>query len=147
MKNLLIILFLVAFTQAMAQQQEVYRLDSCRQFGNTAFDDAYIRVQQTARWKNSKTSLDDHIDKFFKQYVQKTAGGKITISILINKEGKPCMYEARPNSNVRPDFKLLKAWMEQYDWLPALQNSEAVMSIKILQIGFSGKKISVTELE
>lgn len=148
MKNLFILLFLFVAVQSKAQQQqEVYHLDSCKQFGKNAFDDVYIRVQQVAHWKNSKTSLDDHIDKFFKQYVQKTAGGKITISILINKEGKPCMYEARPNSNVRPDFQALKAWMEQFDWEPALQNGEPVMTIKILQISFSGRKVSVTELE
>lgn len=140
------ILFFTLLT-AKAQQQEIIRLDSCKQFGVNPFDDVYVRVQQTAQWKNKKNSLDDHLDHFFKDYTQKRAGGKITISLLINTDGKACMYEARPNSNVRPDFNALKTWMNQYDWYPALQNGQAVASIKILQISFDGKKVHVVELE
>src|SRR5690349_10608677 len=102
------ILFLVAFATNAQQQQEIYKLDSCLQFGANPFDDIYVRVQQTAKWKSKKPGLESHIEKFFDQYTQKKAGGKITISILIDKTGKPCTYEARPNSNVRPDFQLLK---------------------------------------
>ena len=140
------ILLLSTYAAAAQQQQEIIRLDSCLQFGAQPFDDLYIRVQQTAQWK-SKPSLESHIETFFKNYVQKKAGGKITISILINSDGKPCTYEVRPNSNVRPNFAQLKAWMDQYDWTPALQNNQPVRSVKILQISFEGKKISVTELE
>lgn len=140
-----IILLFICYT-SNAQQQEIIRLDSCLQFGEKPFDDLYIRVQQTAQWK-SKPSLESHIEAFFKSYVQKKAGGKITISILVNNDGKPCTYEARPNSNVRPDFAQLKAWMDRYDWTPARQNDQPVRSVKILQISFEGKKISVTELE
>lgn len=146
----ILISFLLLFSGLISkaqQQQEIFRLDSCKQFGTTPFDDVYVRVQQTATWKNKKTSLDDYVDRFFKDYVQKRAGGKITLSLLINKEGKVCTYEARPNSNVRPDFNELKLWMNQNDWNPALQNGQPVTSIKILQISFNGKKISVTELE
>lgn len=146
----ILISFLLLFSGLLAkaqQQQEVFRLDSCKQFGTTPFDDVYVRVQQSATWKNKKTSLDDHLDQFFKNYVQKRAGGKITLSLLINKEGKVCTYEARPNTNVRPNFNDLKIWMNQNDWNPALQNGQPVTSIKILQINFDGKKINVTELE
>jgi hypothetical protein len=104
-------------------------------------------VQQTAQWKNKKTSLDNHLDQFFKKYVQKRAGGKITLSLLIHTDGRACMYEARPNSNVRPNFNDLKVWMNQYAWNPALQNGQPVRSIKILQVNFTGKKINVIELE
>ncbi|MEJ8844147.1 hypothetical protein WG954_17270 [Lacibacter sp. H375] len=141
------ILFFVAFSANAQQQQEVYKLDSCLQFGTNPFDDIYVRVQQTAKWKAKKPSLESHIEKFFEQYTQKKAGGKITISILIDKTGKPCTYEARPNSNVRPDFQQLKAWMNQYDWEPAIQNGQPVRSIKILQVNFEGKKVSVAELD
>jgi hypothetical protein len=142
----ILLLFSSLFTNAQ-QQQEVIRLDSCKQFGTTPFEEVYVRVQQTATWKNKKINLDDHLDHFFKDYVQKRAGGKITLSLLINKEGKVCTYEARPNTNVRPNFNDLKLWMNQNDWNPALQNGQPVTSIKILQISFNGKKINVTELE
>lgn len=148
MKTFLSFILLLACVTAKAQQQkEIFRLDSCKEFGANPFDDVYIRVQQTAQWKNKKVSLEGHLEKFFKDYVQKKAGGKITISLLINKEGKVCTYEARPNSNVRPNFNELKLWMNQQDWSPAMQNGQPVLSIKILQVNFEGKKITVTELE
>ncbi len=148
MKILISILFLFSgFITNAQQQQEIIRLDSCKQFGATPFEDVYVRVQQSATWGNKKTSLDDYVDQFFKEYVQKRAGGKITLSLLINKEGKVCTYEARPNTNVRPNFNDLKVWMNQNNWNPALQNGQPVTSIKILQINFDGKKINVTELE
>lgn len=141
------ILLLTTLGIKAQQQQEIIRLDSCKQFGTNPFEDVYIRVQQTAQWNNKKTSLDDHLDHFFKEYVQKRAGGKITLSLLINTDGTACLYEARPNSNVRPDFTALKTWMSQGNWSPALQNGQPVRSVKILQVRFDGKKISVTELE
>ena len=148
MKTLLsFILLFTCFSTKAQQQQEIFRLDSCKQFGANPFEDVYIRVQQTAQWKNKKVSLDDHLDHFFKEYVQKRAGGKITLSLLINTNGKVCLYEARPNSNVRPNFSDLKLWMNQHDWNPAMQNGQPVRSIKILQVNFDGKKVSVAELE
>ncbi len=147
MKAILSFILLIVCFNSKAQQQEIIRLDSCKQFGSNPFDDVYIRVQQTAQWNNKKTSLDDHLDHFFKEYVQKRAGGKITLSLLINKDGKACLYEARPNSNVRPDFNALQSWMSQGNWSPAIQNGQPVISVKILQVGFDGKKINVTELE
>ena len=148
MKTLLsFILLFTCFSTKAQQQQEIFRLDSCKQFGANPFKDVYIRVQQTAQWKNKKVSLDDHLDHFFKEYVQKRAGGKITLSLLINTDGKVCLYEARPNSNVRPNFSDLKVWMNQHDWSPAMQNGQPVRSIKILQVNFDGKKVSVAELE
>lgn len=147
MKSILPFILLLSCLHTNAQQQEIIRLDSCTQFGTTAFDDVYIRVQQTAQWNNKKTSLDDYLGQFFKEYVQKKAGGKITLSLLINADGKACLYEARPNSNVRPDFSALKTWMSRNSWNPALQNGLPVKSIKILQVSFDGKKTTVTELE
>jgi len=41
----------------------------------------------------------------------------------------------------------LKAWMDKYEWQPALNNDQPVRSIKILQISFEGKKITITELD
>ncbi len=147
MKAILTFILLFTCFHSKAQQQEIIRLDSCRQFGNNPFDEVYIRVQQQAKWNNNKNSLDDHIDHFFKEYVQKSAGGKITLSLLVNKDGAACLYEVRPNSNVRPDFSALKTWMSQYNWSPALQNGQPVISVKILQVSFNGKKISVIELD
>lgn len=137
----------MAITATAQQQQEVYKLDSCLQFGANPFDQAFVRVEQPAKWKTKKPGLESHLEKFFDQYTQKKAGGKITLSLLIDKDGKVCLYEARPNSNVRPDFKQLKAWMEQYPWEPATQNGHQVRSIKILQVSFEGKKVSVIELD
>jgi hypothetical protein len=122
-------------------------LDSCLRFGTLPFEDVVIRTQQPARWKTKKPSLDGHMEAFFSPYLQKKAGGKITLSLLVNKDGKVCLYEVRPNSNVRPDFKLLKSWIEQYDWEPAQQNEVPVSSIKILQVTFAGNKISVVDLQ
>lgn len=141
------ILLFSVFTAAAQQQQEVYKLDSCVQFGSNPLDDVHMRVQQSAKWKSKKPSLEAHIEKFFEQYTQKKAGGKITLSILIEKDGRPCTYEVRPNSNVRPDFAQLKAWMDQYSWEPAIQGGQPVRTIKILQINFEGKKIAVVELD
>ncbi|TWI85415.1 hypothetical protein IQ13_0576 [Lacibacter cauensis] len=148
MKSVLsLILFFSVLSAAAQQQQEVYKLDSCVQFGANAFDDVVVRVQQPAKWKTKKPSLDSHIEKFFDVYTQKRAGGKITISLLINSDGKPCTYEVRPNSNVRPDMAKLKAWMDLYEWQPAINNGQPVRSYKILQISFEGKKITITELD
>lgn len=142
-----LILFFVALTATSQQQQEVYKLDSCLQFGANPFDQAFVRVEQPAKWKNKKPGLESHIEKFFEEYTQKKAGGKITISLLIDKDGRACTYEVRPNSNVRPDFTHLKVWMDQYPWQPAVQNGHSVRSIKILQVNFEGKKVSVVELD
>ncbi len=148
MKSLLsFILVFIVLQAAGQQQQEVYKLDSCVQFGANAFDDVYVRVQQPAKWKTKKPGLESHIEKFFDEYTQKRAGGKITISLLINSDGKPCTYEVRPNSNVRPDMAKLKAWMDMYEWQPALNNGQPVRSFKILQVSFEGKKITITELD
>lgn len=147
MKYILFICFVFFVQHTSAQQVEIIRLDSCQQMGAHPFDDVLIRVQEAAKWNLKKTSLDDYLDQFFKPYVQKRAGGKITLSLLINTEGKACLYEARPNTNVRPDFQALKNWMNQSNWTPAQQNGQSVISIKILLIQFEGKKINVTELD
>ncbi len=148
MKSLLSFILLFSVLSAEAQQQqEVYKLDSCLQFGTNPFEEVYVRVQQPAKWKTKKPSLESHIEKFFDEYTQKRAGGKITISLLVNSDGKPCTYEVRPNSNVRPDMAKLKAWIDQYDWQPAINNGQPVRSFKILQVSFEGKKITITELD
>lgn len=148
MKSLLSFILLFSVLSATAQQQqEVYKLDSCLQFGTNPFEEVYVRVQQPAKWKTKKPSLEAHIEKFFDEYTQKRAGGKITISLLVNSDGKPCTYEVRPNSNVRPDMAKLKAWMDQYDWQPASNNGQPVRSFKILQVSFEGKKITIAELD
>ncbi|RXK61526.1 hypothetical protein ESA94_00455 [Lacibacter luteus] len=141
------ILLFVGLSVTAQQQQEVYKLDSCVQFGANPFDDVVVRVQQTAKWKTKKPSLESHLEKFFDDYTQKRAGGKITISLLVNSDGKPCTYEVRPNSNVRPDMAKLKAWMDMYEWEPAINNGKPVRSFKTLQISFEGKKITITELD
>lgn len=133
-----------------AQQVEIIQLDSCKQFGtqySDAFDDMVVRVEQPAQWNNSKTSMDDFFDTFFKQYVQKRAGGRITLSLLINKDGRCCFYRAQPNSNVRPDFKELKRLLDQTLWKPALQNGQAVKAAKILFIDFDGKSVKVSSID
>lgn len=144
------ILFLSFFVTNAQQQQETILLDSCNQFaqkGKDAFDEMYVRVQQSAQWNNRKTSMDDFFDSFFKQYVQKRAGGRITISLLINEKGKCCFYKAQPNSNVRPDFKELKRLLDQTVWSPATQGGKPVKSAKILFLNFDGKKVSVSAPE
>jgi len=133
-----------------AQQVEIIQLDSCKQFGtqySDAFDDMVVRVEQPAQWNNSKTSMDDFFDTFFKQYVQKRAGGRITLSLLINKDGRCCFYRAQPNSNVRPDFKELKRLLDQTLWKPALQNGQAVKAAKVLFIDFDGKSVKVSSID
>lgn len=144
-----ILLLCVTITKAQ-QQQETILLDSCNQFaqkGKDAFDEMIVRVQQSAQWNNRKTSMDDFFDNFFKQYVQKRAGGRITISLLISEDGRCCFYKAQPNSNVRPDFKELKRLLDQTTWSPAMQGGKAVKSAKILFLNFDGKKVSVSSPE
>ncbi len=144
-----ILLLCVTITKAQ-QQQETILLDSCNQFaqkGKDAFDEMYVRVQQSAQWNNRKTSMDDFFDTFFKQYVQKRAGGRITLSLLISEDGRCCFYKAQPNSNVRPDFKELKRLLDQTAWTPALQDGKAVKSAKILFLNFDGKNVSVSSPE
>ena len=143
-----ILLFFSVFSSA--QQVEIIQLDSCKQFGtqySDAFDDMVVRVEQPAQWNNSKTSMDDFFDTFFKQYVQKRAGGRITLSLLINKDGRCCFYRAQPNSNVRPDFKELKRLLDQTLWKPALQNGQAVKAAKVLFIDFDGKSVKVSSID
>ncbi len=144
-----ILLLCVTITKAQ-QQQETILLDSCNQFaqkGKDAFDEMIVRLQQSAQWNNRKTSMDDFFDTFFQQYVQKRAGGRITISLLISEDGRCCFYKAQPNSNVRPDFKELKLLLDQTTWTPALQDGKAVKSAKILFLNFDGKKVSVSSPE
>lgn len=144
------ILLLCATITKAQQQQETIFLDSCNRFaqkGKDAFDEMVVRVQQSAQWNNRKTSMDDFFDTFFKQYVQKRAGGRITISLLISEDGRCCFYKAQPNSNVRPDFKELKRLLDQTTWSPAMQGGKAVKSAKILFLNFDGKKVSVSSPE
>lgn len=144
------ILFFLAFTATAQQQVEIIKLDSCKQFStqySDAFDDMFVRVEYPAKWNNSKTSMNEFFDTFFKQYVQKRAGGRITLSLLINKDGRCCFYQAQPNSNVRPDFNELKRLLDQSMWKPAVQNGNNVKSAKVLFIDFDGKNVKVTELE
>jgi hypothetical protein len=150
MKILLSFLLLALSVIGKAQQKEIIKLDSCNHFGTkekAAFDDIYVRVQQPAQWNMPKTSMTEFFQKFFKQYVQKTAGGRITISLLINEEGKCCFYQAQPNSNVRPNFIELKTLLDQTAWLPAMQEGKAVKSTQVLFISFKGKEITVTSLD
>ncbi len=144
-----ILLFFVIITNAQQQQETIF-LDSCNQFaqkGKDGFDEMYVRVQKSAQWNNSKTSMDDFFDNFFQEYVQKRAGGRITISLLINEEGKCCFYKAQPNSNVRPDFKELKRLLDQTAWSAAVQDGKVVKSTKVLFLNFDGKKIDVVDME
>jgi hypothetical protein len=151
MKHILsFILFFVSISAIAQQQVEIIQLDSCKQFNTqypNAFDDMVVRVQQPAQWNNSKTSMNEFFDTFFKQYVQKRAGGRITLSLLINKDGRCCFYRAQPNSNVRPNFSELKRLLDQTTWKPAVQNGNNVKSAKVLFIDFDGKSIKVTELQ
>jgi hypothetical protein len=145
-----IILLLLIYSAATAQQQEIIKLDSCNRFaqqGKAAFDDIYVRPQQQAEWNMPKTSMEEFFKKYFKQFVQKNAGGRITISLLINEEGKCCFYQAQPNSNVRPNFSELKALLDQTAWLPAKQEGKPVKSTKVLFVSFKGKEITVTSFD
>jgi hypothetical protein len=150
MKTLLsFILFLFALTSS-AQQIEIIKLDSCRQFaapGQNVFEEMAVRVSEPAQWNNSKTSMNEFFDTFFKQYVQKRAGGRITLSLLISKEGKCCFYQAQPNSNVRPDFNELKRLLDQTIWTPAKLGNQAVTSARVLFVNFDGKNVKVTSLD
>lgn len=150
MKILLSSLILLASFSAFSQQQEIIKLDSCNRFATkdkAAFEDIYVRVQQSAQWNMAKTSMTEFFKKYFKQYVQKTAGGRITLSLLINEEGKCCFYQAQPNSNVRPNFNELKALLDQTSWLPATQEGKPVKFTKVLFINFKGKEVSVSSLD
>lgn len=145
--------FLLVFTLVpfivFGQQEEMIQLDSCAQYNNgtqSVFSDVHVRVSQPARW-NNKMNIDDFFQTYFSKYVQKKAGGKITLSLLITQKGQACFYKAQPNSNVRPDYKELKALLDQTRWFPAQQGSEPVTSLKVLFIHFEGKKVTVTELE
>lgn len=140
------ILFLFAFT-ASSQQVEIIQLDSCNKFANTgetAFESMAVRVSQPAQWNNSKTSMNEFFDTFFKPYVQKRAGGRITLSLLISKDGQCCFYRAQPNSNVRPDFNELKRLLDQTKWTPAQQGGQSVLSAKVLFLDFDGKNVKVS---
>lgn len=144
------ILFFFSAAVSAQQQVESIQLDSCKQFSTSysdAFDEMFIRVEQPAKWNNSKTSMNDFFETFFKPYLQKRAGGRITISLLINKEGRCCFYKAQPNSNVRPDFNELKRLLDQTTWLPALQNSQPVKSAKVLFLDFEGKNVKVSAID
>jgi hypothetical protein len=141
------ILIFISFTASAQQQVEIIQLDSCHQFANkgeTAFESMAVRVSQPAQWNNSKTSMDDFFDTFFKQYVQKRAGGRITLSLLISKDGQCCFYRAQPNSNVRPDFNELKRLLDQTKWTPAQSGGQPVLSAKVLFINFDGKNVKVS---
>lgn len=145
-----IILLMIGPSAFSQQQQEIIDLDSCHQFnkpGESAFESVYVRVQQEAKWNNSKTSLQNFFDLYFKKYVQKKAGGRITLSLLINEQGKPCLYRVQPNSNVRPDFKELKALLDGSNWLPAIHEGKAVKSTKVLFLYFEGRNVSVKEMQ
>jgi hypothetical protein len=149
-KFLSIILPFFFCTITYAQQQEIIKLDSCNHFATKekkAFDDIYVRPQQPAQWNMPKNSMTEFFQKYFKQYVQKTAGGRITISLLINEEGKCCFYQAQPNSNVRPNFNELKALLDQTSWLPAMQEGKAVKFTKVIFVSFKGKEITVTSID
>ncbi len=141
--------FLLLPVLALCQQQEEIQLDSCVRFNENnipVFSDVHIRVSQPARWA-SKMGMEDFFKTYFSKYLQKKAGGKITLSLLITKRGEVCFYKAQPNSNVRPDYKELKALLDQTKWQPALQGGEPVTSLKVLFLQFDGKQVSVTELE
>jgi hypothetical protein len=93
------------------------------------------------------TSMEEFFKKFFKQYVQKKAGGRITLSLLINEEGKCCFYRAQPNSNVRPDFKELKRLLDQTAWKPAIQDGLPVKSARVIFLEFDGKNTKTRFLD
>jgi hypothetical protein len=148
LRSLLFLLAVIPFG-AFAQQQEEIQLDSCNRFnenGLSVFADVYVRVSQSARWSN-KMSMEDFFQTYFSKYVQKKAGGKLTLSLLITKKGQVCFYKVQPNSNVRPDYGELKALLDQTNWKPALMGNEPVTSLKVLFIQFEGKKVSVSELD
>lgn len=151
MKTLLsFILFFLTLSASAQQQVESIQLDSCKQFSSQysdAFDEMFIRVEQSAKWNNSKASMKEFFDDFFKPYLQKRAGGRITLSLLINKEGRCCFYKVQPNSNVRPDFNELKRLLDQTLWTPALQNGMKVKSAKVLFLDFDGKNVKVSSID
>jgi hypothetical protein len=147
--RMLFLLILILPAVTFSQQQEILLLDSCNRYSttsNSAFADVHVRVSQPARW-NNKMSIGDFFQTYFSKYVQKKAGGKITLSLLITSKGEVCFYKAQPNSNVRPDYKELKALLDQTRWHPALQGDEPVTSLIVLFLHFEGKKVTVTQLE
>jgi hypothetical protein len=148
--SLIIIFLAFGFNAVAQQQQEIIQLDSCNQFasnGQSAFKDIYVRVQQTAQWNMPGTSMEEFFKKFLRQYVQKKAGGRITLSLLINEEGKCCFYRAQPNSNVRPDFKELKRLLDQTAWKPAIQDGRPVKSARVIFLEFDGKNTKTRLLD
>ena len=151
MKTLLsFILYFFAISASAQQQVESIQLDSCKQFGtqySDAFDEMFVRVEYSAQWNNSKIRLSEFFDDFFKPYLQKRAGGRITLSLLVNKDGRCCLYKVQPNSNVRPDFNELKRLLDQTLWTPALQNGNKVKSAKVLFLDFDGKNVKVSSID
>lgn len=135
-------------TTALGQQQEV-RFDSCTKLGAPVavlMEDVIMRPQIAARW-NAPQSADETFRKWLQPYLQKSAGGQITLSLLVAADGHCCLYRIQPNSNVRPDYYLLKKQVEEIRWVPAYQNNAPVVSTKVLQLSFSGKNLRVHELQ
>lgn len=143
------ILWVLQLQAAKAQLQADIRFDSC--IGYTVavpelIESAIMRPQMAGKWIDPQP-IDREFRNWLLPYLQKTAGGQIKLSLLIFPDGRSCMYRVQPNTNVRPDYRLLKKQVEQIRWSPGYQNNLAVVTTKVLQINFSGKSIDVVELQ
>lgn len=150
MKFLVLFFCLLVSDKIKAQQQEYLILDSCLLHANSNEQIAgqmVLRAQRTASWKQPGISLERFFEQFFKPYLQKTAGGNLKLSLLIDPTGHCCFYKVVPNSNVRPDYTLLKQQLDRSIWNPASYQENAIHMVKTLQIRFEGKKLHVTELD
>lgn len=131
------------------QSQNDIRFDSCLGFSASVpelMENAIIRTQIPAKW-NASQSINEVFRDWLQPYLQKSAGGQINLSLFIFPDGRCCLYRVQPNSNVRPNFLLLRKQIAQLQWLPAYQNSNPVLSTKVLQLVFSGKTLRVLELQ
>ena len=108
---------------------------------------ALVRVQQPAEFEGGNERLTAFFARFFKAYLQKAAGGKIRLSLLIDTVGRCCLYRVDPNTNVHPSYQELKRQLEQTRWLPARQQAGPVTAAKLLMVEFHGKKLTVTALD
>jgi len=140
MKNTLIVLFVLFAINASGQSLFPTKFDNCHA-GKFYVENntLYTKCDPTAYLNEVISSIDPE--------TLSTIEGKVTLQVIINKQGNPCCQSMKSELNEsgkKVDFKTI---IDNIDlWETPLRNNEAITASAILKIIFTKKQVKLQRM-